>query len=75
MSKKTQYQGRYFANILFRDPAVGEGSKVADLDNVERAFTDLSSKFERTRDVVTSFATTEDSLKQEAEVLAGRWDD
>ena len=48
---------------------------VADLDNVERAFTDLSSKFERTRDVVTSFATTEDSLKQEAEVLAGRWDD
>ena len=48
---------------------------VADLDNVERAFTDLSSKFERTRDVVASFATTEDSLKQEAEVLAGRWHD
>ena len=47
---------------------------VADLDNVERAFTDLSSKFERTRDVVASFAHTEDSLKQEAEVLAGRCD-
>ena len=33
-SKKTQHQGRYFANILFRDPAGGEGSKVTDLDNV-----------------------------------------
>ena len=30
----TQHQGRYFANILFRDPAGGEGSKVTDLDNV-----------------------------------------
>ena len=27
-------EGRYLANILFRDPAGGEGSKVTDLDNV-----------------------------------------
>ena len=45
---------------------------VADLQNVERAFTDLSSKYERTKDVVASFATTEEGLKQSVEVLTDR---
>ena len=45
---------------------------VADLQNVERAFTDLSSKYERTKDVVASFATTEEGLKQNVEVLTDR---
>ena len=45
---------------------------VADLQNVERAFNDLNSKFERTKDVVASFAATEDGLKQNVEGLASR---
>ena len=36
MSNKliTLHKGRYFVNILFRDPAGGEGSNVTDLDSV-----------------------------------------
>ena len=45
---------------------------VADLQNVERAFNDLNSKFERTKDVVASFAATEEGLKQNVEALASR---
>lgn len=45
---------------------------VADLQNVERAFNDLNSKFERTKDVVASFAATEEGLKQNVEVLSSR---
>ena len=46
---------------------------VADLQNVERAFNDLNSKFLRTKDVVASFASTEEGLKQNVEVLSSRW--
>ena len=45
---------------------------VADLHNVERAFNDLNSKFERTKDVVAGFAETEESLKQNLDVLTER---
>jgi len=45
---------------------------VADLENVERAFSDLSHKFERTKDVVTSFSQTEECLKQDLSVLTQR---
>lgn len=45
---------------------------VADLQNVERAFNDLNSKFLRTKDVVASFAATEEGLKQNVEVLSSR---
>ena len=46
---------------------------MADLDNVERAFNDLSSKYERTKDVVASFAQAEDSLKQDLDALTNRY--
>ena len=56
-----------------REAAARERDEVvADLQNVERAFNDLSSKFERTKDVVASFAATEEGLKQNVEVLASR---
>merc|ERR1712176_186735 len=45
---------------------------VADLQNVERAFNDLNNKFERTKDVVAGFAETEESLKQNLDVLSSR---
>ena len=56
-----------------REAAARERNEVvADLQNVERAFNDLSSKFERTKDVVASFAATEEGLKQNVDVLASR---
>merc|ERR1711862_608154 len=42
------------------------------LHNVERAFNDLNSKFERTKDVVAGFAETEENLKQNLDVLTER---
>ena len=56
-----------------RETAARERNEVvADLQNVERAFNDLSSKFERTKDVVAGFAATEEGLKQNVEVLSSR---
>ena len=45
---------------------------VRDHQNVERAFTDLNSKYERAKDVVAGLKCDEENLKQNVEILTSR---